>query len=772
MKTTRLGRTLVLLATLALAPACGGGGGGGPSSPPPNSPPAASFTATPASGTAPLTVQFDASASSDPDGSIASYGWHFGNDTAAAESGMTISHVFQAGGTYTVTLTVTDNLGATGSTTRTVTVSNISVPNVVGLTQDAATTAIVGAGLTVGSITSATSATVPAGSVISQSPLAGPPVSPGTSVSLVISTGLPAPVNRPPVISGTPPMSVTVGQTYTFQPTASDPDGQTLTFSISGKPPWATFSATTGRLNGTPTTVNVGSYPGIVISVSDGTASASLPSFSINVSAAANQRPVISGTPPTSVTVGQTYTFRPTASDPDGQGLTFSIANKPSWASFETFGGRLHGIPTSSHLGTFSNIVITVSDGTASASLPAFSITVSETASPYSVVHAFIGGAEGANPDAGVIGDAAGNLYGTTWRAGNLACFFEDGCGTVFRVDASGKLLTLHTFAGPPMDGARPSGPLTRDAAGNLYGTTASGGNGGDPAGYGTVFKIDAAGNETVLHHFTGGEGGFEPRGGVLRDSHGNLYGVTRSGGHVCRFSIGCGTVFRLEPDGTFTTLHRFAAGGTEGSEPQTGLISDAEGNLYGTTYSGGAGGGRGAGTVFRIDSAGVFTTLYDFANSGAFFPGGPLMRDDVGNLYGVTQEGGDEDGGTIFRLDPEGELSILHEFVDTDPYEPAFFSDEPGGAAPYAGLVGNPAGIVYGATLAGGDARRGIVYRFDMRSHALDVLHTFNDAQGGVVRARLVRDSAGVLYGTTPRGGDLACKCGTVFRIDDRSAP
>ena len=379
----------------------------------------------------------------------------------------------------------------------------------------------------------------------------------------------------------------------------------------------------------------------------------------------------------------------------------------------------------------------------------------------YGVVHAFGGGAEGRDPLDGVIRDAAGNLYGTTSRGGDLSCL-ENGCGTVFMVDASGNLLTLHAFAGPPTDGARPSGPVTRDAAGNLYGTTSSGGNGG----YGTVFKLDAAGNETVLHRFTGGEGGFEPRGGVLRDSHGNLYGVTRGGG------LGSGTVFRLAPDGTFTTLHRFAADRTEGAEPQTGLISDAESNLYGTTYAGSAGGGRYYGTIFRIDSAGVFTTLYNFATDHvAYNPGGPLMRDGAGNLCGVTLAGGSENGGgTIFRLDPEGEISILHEFGLTDPTDGWPYSREPGGTAPIAGLVGDPAGIVFGTTLVGGDAIRGIVYRFDLQSRAFEVLHTFTSAQGGSVRAPLVRDSAGVLYGTTSRGGDLTCNppygCGTVFRI------
>jgi len=151
-------------------------------------------------------------------------------------------------------------------------------------------------------------------------------------------------------------------------------------------------------------------------------------------------------------------------------------------------------------------------------------------------------------------------------------------------------------------------------------------------------------------------------------------------------------------------------------------------------------------------------------------------MRDDAGNLYGVTERGGNEDGGTIFRLDPEGEISILHEFERTDPLGGWPVSDAPGGTFPHAGLVGDPTGIVYGTTGSGGDPWRGIVYRFDMQSRAFDVLHTFTDEQGGSVQAPLWRDSAGDLYGTTPLGGDLACNppvgsppigCGTVFRID-----
>jgi hypothetical protein len=180
------------------------------------------------------------------------------------------------------------------------------------------------------------------------------------------------------VISGSPATSVTVGQAYSFTPTASDPDGQSLTFSIVNMPSWTSFNTATGRLSGTPTAANAGSYPGIVISVSDGTVSAALPSFTLTVQAAANQPPVISGTPATSVTVGQAYSFTPTASDPEGQALTFSIANMPSWASFNTATGRLSGTPAAGNVGSYAGIVITVSDGSASASLPGFTLVVQQ----------------------------------------------------------------------------------------------------------------------------------------------------------------------------------------------------------------------------------------------------------------------------------------------------------------------------------------------------------------------------------------------------------
>ena len=181
--------------------------------------------------------------------------------------------------------------------------------------------------------------------------------------------------NGTPTISGTPAASVTVGTAYSFTPTASDPDQDTLGYTIQNKPTWAAFTTSTGRLSGTPTSANVGAFSGIVITVSDGDKSAALAPFTITVNAAPNRAPTISGTPATSVTAGTAYNFQPSGADADGDTLMYSIQNKPSWATFSTTTGKLSGTPASA--GAFSNIAIGVSDNKGgSASLPAFSITV------------------------------------------------------------------------------------------------------------------------------------------------------------------------------------------------------------------------------------------------------------------------------------------------------------------------------------------------------------------------------------------------------------
>jgi hypothetical protein len=171
---------------------------------------------------------------------------------------------------------------------------------------------------------------------------------------------------------------MTVGQSYSFRPTATDADGNRLTFSIANRPAWASFSSTTGQLWGTPFAEHAKVWSGIVISVSDGTTKVSLPAYSLTVKPSANRSPTITGTPATKATVGVAYSFQPTAKDPEGRTLTFSIRNKPSWATFSTSSGRLSGTPTTA--GTTSSIMIIVTDGVTSASLqPTFSITASGT---------------------------------------------------------------------------------------------------------------------------------------------------------------------------------------------------------------------------------------------------------------------------------------------------------------------------------------------------------------------------------------------------------
>ncbi len=185
-------------------------------------------------------------------------------------------------------------------------------------------------------------------------------------------------------ISGSPPQSVTVGQTYSFTPTTANPKKRTLTFLIADMPRWATFNTTTGRLSGTPTAADVGTSPAnILIYVGDGVDHAYLyPEFGIKVSAATSaDKPSISGTPPTSVTAGSTYKFQPTAKDPDGKTLSFSVQNKPAWATFSIATGLLEGTPSSTQTGAYDDVIISASNGQYSSALPGFDVTVSGSTS-------------------------------------------------------------------------------------------------------------------------------------------------------------------------------------------------------------------------------------------------------------------------------------------------------------------------------------------------------------------------------------------------------
>jgi hypothetical protein len=198
-------------------------------------------------------------------------------------------------------------------------------------------------------------------------------------VSFSATTALAQTVNQPPTISGSPATAVYTNTTYDFRPTASDPEGRTLTFSIVNRPSWAAFGPGSGRLTGYPK--SSGSWSNIQIRVSDGVNVTTLPAFTITASvrgatAPANRAPTISGSPIGSVSTGSAYNFRPTAADADNNTLAFSISNRPNWATFNTINGQLSGTPTASQVGSYGNITISVSDGRATATLPAFAINV------------------------------------------------------------------------------------------------------------------------------------------------------------------------------------------------------------------------------------------------------------------------------------------------------------------------------------------------------------------------------------------------------------
>jgi uncharacterized repeat protein (TIGR03803 family) len=247
---------------------------------------------------------------------------------------------------------------------------------------------------------------------------------------------------------------------------------------------------------------------------------------------------------------------------------------------------------------------------------------------------------DGAYPGAALVMDAAGSFYSTTTRGG------ASNAGTVFKLDTAGRETVLHSFTGGK-DGALPVAGLVGDAAGNLFGTTTLGG----ASNSGTVFKLDRTGKKTVLYSFAGGSDGAWPIAGLVRDSGGNFYGTTEAGG-----ATGNGTVFKLDASGNETILYSFG-GAPDGATPMAGLIRDVGGTLYGTTLRGGSSfvcnvSGGTCGTVFRLSAAGKETVLHSFTGSSGGNPEGVLVRDAKGNLYGTAVSGGPGDG-VVFKLNP-----------------------------------------------------------------------------------------------------------------------
>jgi len=376
-------------------------------------------------------------------------------------------------------------------------------------------------------------------------------------------------------------------------------------------------------------------------------------------------------------------------------------------------------------------------------------------------------------PQGPLLRDDQGNLYGTSEGG-----YYNQ--GAVFELDATNTLTVLYSFTGTDGDGAEPYGPLARDAAGNLYGTTLDGGAGCELCG--TVFKLappvspSTTWTETVLYSFTGTAGdGKQPEGGVVLGSGGNLYGTTFIGG-----TYGLGTVFKVDKTRHETVLYSFTASNGDGAGPTSGLIRDAEGNLYGTTVGGGNcfAGGTCYGTVFMVDAKGNETVLYAFTGTDGdgLWPVAGVVRDEQGNLYGTTPDGGDFTCnpyptppsfgcGIVFKLDSTGQETVLHTFTGIG-------GD---GEAPIGGLVRDDRGNLYGTTVWGGDLMSnggsGYGTAFEVAATGKEAtLHSFTGTptgDGAAPFAALVKGPNGSLYGTTIDGG--AVGLGTVFELPPR---
>ena len=335
-------------------------------------------------------------------------------------------------------------------------------------------------------------------------------------------------------------------------------------------------------------------------------------------------------------------------------------------------------------------------------------------------------------------------------------------CALPFSTALANDVRVLHSFSGT--DGGYPFAPLITDSAGNLYGTTIAGGENDG----GTIFKMAPDGTETVLYSFAAGN--VSPQGKLIADEGGNLYGTTYDGGNPCPLGSACGTVFKLAPDGTFTVLYSFR-GGDDGAFPQSGLIADGDGNFYGTTSVGGGialpiCGNYGCGTIYKLAPDGTETVLYRFSGADGMNPAAELKLDKKGNLYGTTVVGGNlsqscpNGCGTVFKLSKDGKEKVLHSFCS----EPNCTD----GSTPFSEVISDKMGNLYGTAFRGGATAYcdycGLVFKLSA-SGAETVLYNFcsiprcADGRGPV--AGLIMDKTGNLYGTTTQKGG-----GNVFKL------
>ena len=366
---------------------------------------------------------------------------------------------------------------------------------------------------------------------------------------------------------------------------------------------------------------------------------------------------------------------------------------------------------------------------------------------------------DGNAPNGWLVQGQNGNFYGTTYAGGT------NSSGTVFMISPAGALTTLHAFNGT--DGNEPSALILATDQ-NVYGTTVMGGGESCPRGNGlcgTIFKISQGGAFTTLYTFCSKPNcadGFFPAAALVQGKDGNLYGTTQHGGVSGQCGgMGCGTIFKITPSGTLTTLYSFCPGGNcqflapDGSNPSAALVQGADGSFYGTTQTGGSDNGcsMGCGTVFQLTSAGVLTTLHQFVNSVDGSLPGQLLQALDGNLYGVN-------AGYLYRVNPSGMFATIHMFTITDGFLPV-------------GLMQATDGNLYGTTQQGGNNNCtfgcGTIFKTNY-SGAITTLHQFSGSDGAAPQGGLVQGTDGNFYGTTSQGGSSTnCQqngCGTVFKL------